>query len=345
MKTLSNWKNRVMLKKHEELISELLKHYPRVKIDDDFEPTKFDEELTMVGIEVEMENNQETNDEMAYWGKDRDPSLRNNGVELRSVILPTQKYVAGALTELASFLKHQPKHDFSWRTSTHVHLDITKMNLVDFCNFLLIYISLEPLLFKVFAEERRNSVYCVPLFESALLTNKKESALIANLFKSAVDLKDFDWGKALGVEWPRDEKYSAINFFRLSDLGTVEFRHLAGTDKIERIRDWISILVCLVRASKGFIGVEGLSETIKALNTKSRYFDYLEFIFGEVTKLVIIPDYEQYIAKGVRKCKEILALNSKPAHALLKISSKGAISKHLKEIKEKQQSRLKRTYD
>jgi len=219
------------------------------------------------------------------------------------------------------------------------------MNLVDFCNFLLIYISLEPLLFKTFAEERRNSVYCVPLFESNLLTNRKDSALIANLFKCSFAKEDLNWGNALEVEWPLNEKYSAINFSRLRDLGTVEFRHLAGTDKIERIRDWISILVSIIKASKKHPEVQPLAEIIKALNTKSNYFNYLESIFGEVTKLVIIPEYEKYITKGVRKCKEILALNSKLAHSLLKISSKGAISKLLKEIKEKQKSRLKRTYD
>jgi len=352
MKALIDWRHPlpdgVGRVPQEDVLSEHLKRFSKKKTNNDFETLKFDESLTMVGIEVEMENykgDQDEND-LIYWAKDVDPSLRNSGIELRSVVLPSQKYVAAALTELSSFLKAQSRHDFSWRTSIHVHLDITRLNLIEFCNFFLVYCSLEPLLFKVFAEERRNSVYCVPLFESSLLTNKRESALLANLFKSAKDRRDFNWGSSLGAEWSKDVKYSAINFFRLSDLGTVEFRHLAGTNKIERIRDWISALISMLGCARGYNEkVSTLAEIIKALNTKSNYFNYLESIFGDLTKLVIIPDYEQYMVKGVRKCKEILASHGKVVSSLVKVSDNGAVSKHIKEIKEKQQQRLKRTYD
>src|SRR5258706_10643713 len=223
-----------------------------------FTPVKFDRKLTLIGLEVEVEN--VIGPVISHWWQVKaDPSLRNHGVELFSTFpYRNHEQVSCALGEIDHILKKTIKdHDFSWRTCIQVHSDMTRFNIVELCNFLLFYCSLEPLLFKVFSEQRRNSIYCVPLFESDFFTDKGDTTQLADLFAHAQKNEDVNWANLITKIWPdKMSKYSAINFSRLSDLCTVEFRHLAGTDDMKKVSDWISVILLLLKKAKNNISLE-----------------------------------------------------------------------------------------
>lgn len=348
MKTLQEWKRNPNIKSidYKKFIHDTFGQtgFNEKKAKKEFKVIPFTQALTRIGLEVEVENMGNYEPELlAYWVVDKDGSLRNNGCEFKSLLpLSNEAQVTSSLSELEFLLKKYSKHDFSWRTSIQGHFDLSQFTCENFANFLLIYLAVEPLLFKVFSESRRNSVYCIPLFESCLTSNKKDRKSLSEIFKAASKEKDdINWGNILNEMWEKEIKYSAINFSRLADLNTVEFRHLGGTDSIERIRDWLStVLSILSHSFKTEYKV--LEKEIPLLNTNSHYFNFLESVFKEHHKLLYFQGYEQFIAEGVRNCKEVLSLLQK--QDILKMTPKGAISQHFNTIVEKRKKRLQRTF-
>ena len=350
LKTLFEWKeiSEEFIKNSNENVEHLIKGFPenaKIQIGA-FTPVKFDQQLTLIGLEVEVENI--TVPIKSHWWEGKaDPSLRNHGCELFSVFpYRNHKQVSFALGEMDHLLKKAIKdHDFSWRTCIQVHADMTRFNIVDLCNFLLFYCSLEPLLFKIFSEQRRNSIYCVPLFESDFFTDKGDTTHLAGLFAHAQKNEDVNWASLITKIWPdKMSKYSAINFSRLSDLCTVEFRHLAGTDDMKKVTDWISVILLLLKKAKNNISLEDSIKEINNLKTKISYHDYLVSIFGNKADLLIFPHFDNYLNEGVRKCKELVSLINKEVKAMTKIAPKGAIVSHFKIVKEKREARIKRTF-
>ena len=99
------------------------------------------------GIEVEVENVPNPRVQYfhrPYWGLTADNSLRNNGVEF--VSLPLKGYqVEAAPKQLANSLPKE--HQFSERTSVHIHMNVRDLTIEQIVNLMLIYTSLENLLF------------------------------------------------------------------------------------------------------------------------------------------------------------------------------------------------------
>lgn len=347
LKSLSDWKglSEEALKGHDAIVDDIIKKFPeRVKVSHKgFTPVKFDRKLTRIGLEVEVENVIHDIGGLHWWQMKGDPSLRNHGYEFFSAYpCRDHEQVSHSLGEMDYILKKLKEHEFSWRTCIQIHADMTQLNVVELCNFLLFYCFLEPLLFKSFAEQRRNSIYCVPLFESDFFTDKGDTTQVAGLFAHAQERDDVNWAGLITKIWPdKQAKYSAINFSRIPDLCTVEFRHLAGTSDMKKISDWISIIVLLLKKAKSN---ETLYDSIKEINTLKGHQDYLESIFGDKAELLLFPGFDKYLSEGARKCKELVSLINKKVKAMTKIAPKGAIVSHLKTVKDKREARLKRSF-
>src|SRR3990167_102162 len=89
------------------------------------------DETQLIGIEVEVEKLINIQPNLLYWDMIEDGSLRKNGYEFRSLALPAKVLVI-ALQELyQSLIENQPEHDFSERTSIHVHLDFRDYTPLD----------------------------------------------------------------------------------------------------------------------------------------------------------------------------------------------------------------------
>ena len=176
------------------------------------------EKATYVGIECEIENvcnGTYFGIHDPYWHKTKDGSLRNNGAEFISIPLKVTR-VEQALNIL--FNQTLSKEvSYSTRTSTHVHINVRTLTLKQLESMVLTYMIFERALFNWIGNDRHKNIYCVPLHDVVLQRNFCKRVLDNN------------------INW---EKYTALNLRPIYEKGTVEYRHLEGTNDIKAYRDW-----------------------------------------------------------------------------------------------------------
>lgn len=279
-----------------------------------------------VGLEVEIEDVSFTLDSKASpdWLIQNDGSLRNHGREFVSHILHASD-VRSSLASLYLFLSSclGKKPSFSWRTSIHVHLDVGDLTTAELGNLILLYTVFESSLFRFSCEDRKKSVFCVPLTRT-LLTN--DINLLLNDTGNGNDITP-----TLFERW---SKYSALNIGRLRDLGTMEFRHLNGEWDAGKVALWVDLILALkeasVRLSRGCI-----TDYIKEMNTFSNYADFQRLVFrGLTTVLPNTYSMKQELSTGFSFAKECLINNHPlfyPQHQFPKNSGVSAFVLRTKE--------------
>lgn len=181
----------------------------------DLEPTFF------AGMECEIESVCNTSNVSGFWKITDDASLRNDGREFISP--PTT--IPELVCEFAKLHKtlvcggSYPK--FSERTSIHVHVNCLHLSPQQVKNIVLLYALLEEFFFLACDPSRKNNIYCVPLSDTYL----------PSIYR--FPLKDL---------WHRWHKYTALNIRPLSQHGTIEFRHMQGTDDVGLVTNWLTAL-------------------------------------------------------------------------------------------------------
>lgn len=153
-----------------------------------------------------------------------DGSLRNNG---REFLLPPATLEDSV--ELFKFTHQclffdEDSEPFSERTSVHVHVNCMFSSSQQIKNLLFLYAIFEPLAFAFAGQERADNIHCVPLNNTVMPSNYSLS------LESLVD---------------RWHKYTAFNLLPLRELGTVEFRHLGGTNDPVRYAAWLKFIKTL----------------------------------------------------------------------------------------------------
>ena len=251
-------------------------------------PYPFEDHKSLIGIEVEVENvlKVDPNVLLAVWQMVPDHSLRNNGQEFKTLPIPLG-YAQHALDLLFKGLN--PDVDFSVRTSIHVHQDVRGLELGELLTLLFTYICFEPLLFKFAGNSRKTSIYCVPLGQTTLFDQFTEKKRFANALK------------AVNTWWP---KYSALNLQPVASFGTVEYRHLPGTNNIGKILIWLDLLSRIkVWAYKN--SLDSVMARISDLNTNSQYASLLNDVFGSAAQFLddsdLLHDMESGVT-AVRNC-------------------------------------------
>ena len=254
---------------------------------------------TLFGLEVETENvllQRSDEKSPAGWDVKSDGSLRN-GVEFVSCVadaLEVQHLITSLYLFFGEQLKHKP--DFSWRTSIHVHVNCRKLNTDTLANLVLLYSVFEMLLFKFINDQRKTSNFCVPITESWSASRIREFINAADTIGKPIRILTTDW-----------EKYSALNFSRMHDLGTAEFRHMSGTWDIEKLWQWIEVIGALYDAS---IRLEHswIVQQIMQLNSLSNYAQFQNQVFGGALSKVLgeAESFKQLLSNGVSFAKQCL---------------------------------------
>jgi len=239
-----------------------------------------------VGIEIEVESDSHELIMQAnkltiactVWKTEVDYSLREYSTELISRPLFGLD-IKDALLLMESFIKQDTQLRFSDRTSVHIHMECIDMSPKQLSNFVLLYITLEEVLFKFTAPHRHDNIYCLPFSLSGGLQANTKALLVHlnNNNKSAT--------KRMLSRWP---KYSSMNLSNIPNIGTIEFRALDGTADASRILTWIKILMSIKKYSLEFMEdvndipklVSGMSPEEYIANIMgeelAKHFDYLE---------------------------------------------------------------------
>jgi Putative amidoligase enzyme len=171
------------------------------------------------GIECEIEDLIHTPDQISKFKIVGDGSLRNGGLEFISEPMSMSKTIE-AFVSLHDQLKYG-EGAFSSRTSTHVHINCRHMEMEQVKTMLLLYALYEPLFFSIVAPHRQNNIHCVALSDTYL----------SSIYASNTNYIIGRW-----------HKYTALNLLPLISQGSVEFRHLEGTNSAELLTTWLKCL-------------------------------------------------------------------------------------------------------
>lgn len=223
----------------------------------------------LIGIEVEVEQHDINNRPHAAWVVKEDGSLRNNGAEYVSA--PIKASDAPAMLDNLFTHSLSPSCSFSMRTSIHVHLNASDMNIQQMQAVVLLYTVFESVFYNYAGRGRAKNIYCVPITQTDLLTYFQEQQL------------RFKW-----------QKYTGLNLLRLMDLGTIEFRHLAGTSDPERITNWIGIICRFREYVMNHPNLDALTKLIAELDERSDYYTLLTDILGPYMQFVKFEEQEKY---------------------------------------------------
>lgn len=183
-----------------------------------------------VGLELEVEFN---NDVAGFppvkgWEFHVDPSLRGHALEFTT----NGPISIDSLDEQLNLLfteihKYNPVKDTP-RTSTHVHVNCTKLIPIQIMNGLIFSWLIEESLLNYCAPHRRSSRFCLSLRNAPLMMKNITRLVESFEFSFMAD----------GGQY----KYSNIAYHNLSRIGTIEFRGLEGTFDQKRIKEWATLV-------------------------------------------------------------------------------------------------------
>lgn len=112
----------------------------------------------LIGMEVEVERTSPAVKVM-YWTNKEDNSLRNNGREFVTEIVPA---VWAPFLLRSLFQNLNPEAEMSERCSIHIHINMRDMTDDQLLSWLTVYYVFEKLLFNFVGDDRSNSIFCVP---------------------------------------------------------------------------------------------------------------------------------------------------------------------------------------
>lgn len=213
----------------------------------------------------------------------RDGSLRNNGGEFVTYPM-TLNYLDYVLDQFFQKNRFGPQH-YSERCSVHVHANCLDMQLEEVRLLLCIYQILEKVLFSYIGQERETNIFCVPWGESYLphAGLKDDSNLIGKI-----------------KTW---KKYTSLNLAPLASLGTIEFRHMAGTNDKEMIIQWCDIIGSLFKYAREH-KFEQIKATLLELNTTSAYRAFMEAVFEpHLVYTLCVGGYRDLLEEGALNMK------------------------------------------
>lgn len=186
-----------------------------------------------LGVEIEVEGNNLPDYVGGYWRAVIDNSLRG-GMEY-VFDRPIGLYDADkAIVQLQNIFKEmKSKLAFTFRTSTHVHVNVSDMKYSSLLNMIYTYLILEGPMMEYCGDIRKNNRFCLRLQDAANFLTVLESVF-----------RNFTEGryKRIPVNMVR---YASINLEALPKFGSLEFRGMRGTLDKNVILTWCSALLAL----------------------------------------------------------------------------------------------------
>jgi hypothetical protein len=165
-------------------------------------------------------------------------------------------------------------------------MDVRQLTLQQMVALLLTYLTVENLLFKFVGNNRRTNIFCTPISETGIMETISSSP------KKFMHSIQHTW-----------MKYTGLNLLPIASFGSVEFRHMPGTNNINKLLAWVDLITRLKQFVYRFEYADIVS-TIMALNSNSRYRQYVDLIFDDMTSYLdtsnLLADMEKpvYLAKN-----------------------------------------------
>jgi len=178
-----------------------------------------------IGIEIEVEGRDLPNIKSKFWESVGDGSLRN-GIEYRSYGPQYLQDLPMILEEIHNYLK-ESKLDFSFRTSTHIHMNMTQETVGTIQTVAYLYLLFEDAFLRYAGESRTGNRFCLGF---------KDAEGVVNDVLTMLNDENI-----MNIEGDHS-RYASMNIAALSEHGTLEFRALRGTIDNKIITPWIDSL-------------------------------------------------------------------------------------------------------
>lgn len=209
------------------------------------------------GVEIEVEGRGLAVIDNARWTTTDDGSLRGNYPDQRSEYvlknpLPLKAAVA-AVNELAGWHERSGSvHNFSFRTSCHVHVNVQEMEEEQVLNMLYTYYIIEKVLIRFCGESRVGNRFCLRAYDAEEIL-----AMLADVFRNGIVRTN-----EYGVD---NIRYAALNLAALRKYGSVEFRSMRGTMDTKVLTLWLTALASLREYGKKCASPADVYEDFAAL--------------------------------------------------------------------------------
>lgn len=242
-----------------------------------------------IGIEVEVEGVEGERSEYEYWHTTSDESLRGDACEFITKDPLFGADIDSALAEFCNIrdtLEEIQEWETSIRTGVHVHLEISDISLVEFRVFLMLYITLETILFQI-SGNRVDNIHCLPF------------ASLDSLMKN---MNNFQ--KSLNLDLIQTPKYVSLNTEPIWRQGTVEIRFHEGTFDEHRISNWIRILLHLkMYCRNNPISMSGYINHISEVGASA----FMREVFPrDIAETMSYEGSDADLMEGVRVAQEII---------------------------------------
>lgn len=276
---------------------------------------------TYLGLEVELEGvdieARTEDDEVDYDYLStelvrciKDGSLRNYGAEFifDSPLLFGSDDFLKALDEIqeigASFQAVS-----SPRTSCHVHLNVSDLDVDQLQRVLYLSLCLEPVLMKYCSEYRQHNRFCLPSYKSYDYINSVRNGLRA-IRKDGRYSRDY---------FQNCTKYAAISLHRLPSLGTIEYRMFDGTYDKDKLQSICKIVNTIRR-----IGLNRSIEEIKTAKVQGTLYRLLGSEISETFNYVSEQEFLALFEKGAVQANDLLLDTSSIHQKVIKERQKHA---------------------
>lgn len=186
----------------------------------------------VVGLELEVEGTR-LPVEIEGWRTERDGSLRD-GLEY-VMATPSGALKTKELLEKVqeAFAANKTKTSYSFRTSTHCHINVSNLDIEQVKVILVLYYLFENQYSQYCAKGRAGNRFCLRLSDAEYINRHIRQFITTNRLPA------------------KDEgKYCAMNMVPLSSYGTLEVRTLEGTDNWEKVYLWVRALIRLRKVGK-----------------------------------------------------------------------------------------------
>ena len=246
----------------------------------------------LLGLECETEGQSLPGVFDYFWTTVQDGSLRG-GLEYVSIPLkPAQ--VDKALNQLhKKWVDENAKIKYSFRCSTHVHVNTQDMTLEQLMCMIFLYMMYENVFMNLVADERVGNRFCLRFQDAQHLTNE-----VSHMFTL---IRQGEGVHALRNLRQDALKYAAFNLHTLRKYGTLEFRALEGTQDVAKIAAWTEAIVRLRSTSMKWDDPAALYEAF--VNDPTELADN---IFGHAPERFLKPGWQAQVEEGYSQNQAVL---------------------------------------
>lgn len=238
----------------------------------------------LYGVEIEAEG-RNLPMQVPTWRVERDGSLVS-GFEAFEYVMPAPKDLRGvkaALDELGKQYNRYATEVVETDTSgIHVHVNVQEYSPKQLFTFITTYLVMEEVLLTYCGPSREGNHFCLRV---------KDAEFILHEFVKSATTRKF------GNLNDDNIRYASLNPCSLFKYGSLEFRAMRGTGKLDLVYEWVEILDRVREAALKF---GNPSEVILSMSMDGER-NFIRTVLGDKVHLFInIPHVDKMIRNGAR---------------------------------------------